>query len=492
MIQRKQTVVRRRLSVILLAVAACRPAEPGSLVGQPAPRPPSPRLAALIDSITNTRPLERTQWGVYVFDPAKREVVYELNARRHFIPASNMKLVVTSAAMALLGPEWRYRTPVYVVPGNRAEEAEALIVQGRGDPTMSARFFADDFTVLEALVDSVSARGIRRVERLVLDVSHFDSVSVHPTWENGDLRSSDAAPVAAFAVGEGSFRIVHVPGAAGALARARVLAPEGVARVRSEVTTQPGSAPADLDAILVRDTVVVTGTIGAGAPADTEAFALPDPVGHAGRSLSALLAQRGIRVERLEASAQPVPLQAAQLIATWTSPPMSEIVPGMLKPSQNWMDEQLCKTIGAEKAERGSWNVCTRVERRFLIDTVGIDSTAVLLRDASGLAVQNLLTPESIAQLLDWSRKAAWGDAYRAAQAEPGATGTLDNRLLDLRGRLFAKTGSLTNVITLSGYVLNREGNEIIFSIMTNATGQPGSTVRAGVDRIVRAIAELP
>jgi D-alanyl-D-alanine carboxypeptidase/D-alanyl-D-alanine-endopeptidase (penicillin-binding protein 4) len=156
------------------------------------------------------------------------------------------------------------------------------------------------------------------------------------------------------------------------------------------------------------------------------------------------------------------------------------------------MDEQLCKTIGAEKAERGSWSVCTRVERRFLIDSVGIDSTAVLLRDASGLSVQNLLTPESIAQLLDWSRRAAWGETYRTSQAEPGRPGTLDNRLLELSGRVFAKSGSLTNVITLSGYVLNRGSNEIIFSIMTNATGQPGSIVRAAVDRIVREIAELP
>jgi D-alanyl-D-alanine carboxypeptidase/D-alanyl-D-alanine-endopeptidase (penicillin-binding protein 4) len=478
--------------VLLIALAACRPAEPRSFVSQPAPRPPTPRLAALVDSITSRSPLDRTQWGVYVLDPAKREVLYQLNARKHFIPASNMKLVVTSTALALLGPEWRYRTPVYVIPGSRADEADALIVQGRGDPTMSARFFADDFTVLEALADSVSARGIRSIEKLVLDISHFDTMSVHPTWENGDLRSSDAAPVAAFAVGEGSFRIVHVPGTAGGLARTRVLAPEGIARVRSEVTTQPGTAAADLDAILVRDSVLITGTIGAGAPADTEAFALPDPVGHAGRSLVALLAQRGMRVGRLEISAEPVALQSAQLVATWTSPPMSEIVPGMLKPSQNWMDEQLCKTIGAEKAERGSWSVCTRVERRFLIDSVGIDSTAVLLRDASGLSVQNLLTPESIAQLLDWSRRAAWGETYRTSQAEPGRPGTLDNRLLELSGRVFAKSGSLTNVITLSGYVLNRGSNEIIFSIMTNATGQPGSIVRAAVDRIVREIAELP
>ena len=92
-------------------------------------------------------------------------------------------------------------------------------------------------------------------------------------------------------------------------------------------------------------------------------------------------------------------------------------------------------------------------------------------------------------RLLVYARGQPWGERYRAALAQPGDSGTLRNRLAAYRGRLFAKTGSLSNVNSLSGYLRTDGGRELVFSIMTNGSGMPSSQVRAGIDRIVAAMA---
>ena len=95
-------------------------------------------------------------------------------------------------------------------------------------------------------------------------------------------------------------------------------------------------------------------------------------------------------------------------------------------------------------------------------------------------------------RLLYHASETEWGPIYRAAMAEPGEDGsTLENRLSAYSGRVFAKTGSITNVNSLSGYLVAADGREIIFSILSNASGVPASQVRSGIDQIVEAMAAL-
>ena len=112
------------------------------------------------------------------------------------------------------------------------------------------------------------------------------------------------------------------------------------------------------------------------------------------------------------------------------------------------------------------------------------------LRDASGLSAQNLLTPAAIVQLLEHARSAPWSAQFRAALAAPGMEeSTLEERLLPLQGRLFAKTGTISNVNALSGYLVTDSGRELVFSILTNGTGLPSSRVRAAMDSVLTTIA---
>lgn len=147
--------------------------------------------------------------------------------------------------------------------------------------------------------------------------------------------------------------------------------------------------------------------------------------------------------------------------------------------------------LGAERGERGGWQSGLEAERAFLFDVVGIDSAAVVLRDGSGLSAQNLLTPAALARLLTFARARPWGEAFRAALARPGLEGsTLEDRLAGYEARVFAKTGTITNVNALAGYVIAEDGTELVFAVLTNATGRPASEARRAIDRIVSTIVE--
>jgi D-alanyl-D-alanine carboxypeptidase/D-alanyl-D-alanine-endopeptidase (penicillin-binding protein 4) len=178
------------------------------------------------------------------------------------------------------------------------------------------------------------------------------------------------------------------------------------------------------------------------------------------------------------------------LLAQLTSPPLGDIVKGILEPSQNWMTEQLVHALGMELGGMGSWSEGFRVEERFLTRKVGVDSLDLHFRDGSGLSAYNLVTPRAMVRILEFMRESPNADLYRHALAEPGEEeSTLENRLSGLEGRLFGKTGTISHVNSLSGYLITSDGRELIFSILTNGSGLPSSAVRQGMDRVVQLIA---
>jgi D-alanyl-D-alanine carboxypeptidase/D-alanyl-D-alanine-endopeptidase (penicillin-binding protein 4) len=183
------------------------------------------------------------------------------------------------------------------------------------------------------------------------------------------------------------------------------------------------------------------------------------------------------------------PCPAGRILRGLGSPPLIEVVAGDLAPSQNWMSEQILRTLGASGGARGSWSEGSRAARARLI-AAGVDSLDMRIVDGSGLSTQNLLTPRSLVRMLQHARTRPWGDAFRAAMAEPGEEdSTLETRLTDLTGRVFAKTGTLTNVGALAGYVVDARGREIVFAILANASNLPGAAARQAIDDVVRMLA---
>src|SRR5690606_1393420 len=240
-------------------------------------------------------------WGIEVYDPARGRTLLAVNPERHFIPASNMKLVVTAVGLAELGPDYRYRTELAARRAPADSVAELLVIAGRGDPTWSERFHENAWAPLDSLADSVALAGIRRVRgALVVDASHFDRELVHPTWEVGDLDFGYAAPVAAFAVEEGTFRYEVVPGAAaGEPARVTALTPPGAVLILNRLLTDTAGARRRIEVSrrVGSDTLTLLGSVPLGAAPDTLRLAVGDPAAYAGRVLAAALEARGIEVE---------------------------------------------------------------------------------------------------------------------------------------------------------------------------------------------------
>lgn len=461
-----------------------------------------------VDTLLDTPPMDQVHFGVLAEELRSGRILYARNAHRHFVPASNEKLLVTSTALSLLGADYRYRTTLYATapPFDGTIEGDLVLV-GTGDPTLGEPFWDSGTEALGALADSLEAAGVRRVNgRLLVDASAWDSTTIGPTWEVDDLPYGYAATGGAFAIDRGELHAIVEGGRELGVPPTLSWSPVGTSDfVETALATVPADSSARVRASYLPEShrLVLTGGVAAGV-VDTLTFALRDPVRQATAALARALRTRGIEVvgdwgivwdEGVDLGGGCVsgslPLCArATPLAELTSPPLMDVVQAILEPSQNWMTEQLVRTLGAEKGERGSWRAGLDVVERFLVDEVGVDSLDIAPRDGSGLSSANLVTPRALVRILRYMAVGPYAEAFRHAMAEPGEEdSTLERRLPDLEGRVFAKTGTISNVNSLSGYLVGNDGRQIVFSILSNGSGLPSSRVRATIDEVVRAIA---
>lgn len=461
-----------------------------------------------VDRILDSPPLDQVHFGVLAVDARTGRTIYARDPHRKFVPASNQKILVTTAALSLLGPDYRYRTEVWAAGIRSGSTLDGdLVVVAAGDPSFSGRYWASGTEALRALADSIRAAGVEHVTGSVfIDVSAWDSTTVGPTWEFADLPEAYGATGGAFAIDEGELEvIVHAGAAVGSPADVQWTPVVTDGYVRSRVVTSRPDTASEVGATYLPESrqLVLGGTVPYGNT-DTLAFALRDPVRQAVHVLEQMLGEAGItvafgsQVAWVEGArsgrgclAASVPTcSSATFLTAIHSPPLLKLVAGILGPSQNWMAEQLVRTLGAELGGFGSWDEGLDVVEAFVIEEVGIDSLDVSTRDGSGLSRYNLVTPRALVRLLQHARNASWGSSYRSALAEPAELdATLEERLLDLQARLFAKTGTMSNVNSLSGYLVRNDGAEIIFSVLSNASGLSEGLVTAAIDDVVRALA---
>ena len=159
----------------------------------------------------------------------------------------------------------------------------------------------------------------------------------------------------------------------------------------------------------------------------------------------------------------------------------------ILNTSQNWFAEMMLKQLGRQFGKEGSWSEGIRVERRFLIDSVGVDSTEFALSDGSGLAASNLVSPLAFTQILRFIRHHPRFETFRAGLPHSGERGSLRNRFVGtpLEGKVRAKTGSISRVNTLSGYIELPAGRVLTFSVEANHHTLPTRMILAQLDSLV-------
>ena len=500
----------RRLGAAALAALAAAPlpaqvlranvAESGvhATSAPPFSRAPS-RLESRIDAVLDRPHLRGATWGVEVRDAATGRLLYARNAEQPLIPASNLKLVVAAAAAHHLPPEYRFRTTLYaagpVVDGVLQGD---LVLYGRGDPMISARYFPSRTAVFAALADSLEARGIRRIAGgIVADESWLDAEYVRADWEADDLRWWYAAPVSALGFNDNAIDLTLRPGPrVGTPARVAGYPSTSALEFDNRSTTVASGGRNTLDLERAAPGVArirVRGQVPVGAGARTESFAVSRPARWTGTVFREVLEREGIDVARDEvrtvSDSTLSVASTARVLVEWRSPALPQAIAPVLLRSQNWFAELLVKTLGKEVAGRGTWDDGLAVEARFLVDEVGLDPAEFVLRDGSGLSDRNRITPRALVRVLDYVRRTPRQSLVRGALPVSGRTGSLEHRLADLPGRVAAKTGYIGGVNALSGYVTMPDGRDVIFSIIANGGGQPSSRMKAGIDDVVRAIA---
>ena len=461
----------------------------------------SPALAARIDAILDRPSLRTAEWGIEVRDAGSGRLLYSRGAARPFIPASNLKLLVTATAAHHLDPAYRYRTTVYGTGAVQDGVLEGdLVLYGRGDPLISTRFGRAEAGVWEAMADSLRTRGVRRVSGgVVADDSYFEAEHVRADWDPYDLRWWYAAPVGALGYDDNSVEVRVEPGAVGARPRVTWTPHSEYVAVENGATTVRAGRPATADLERVpgpRAGIRVYGNVPARSGADVEFFAVPNGAEYAGVTFREALERKGIAVGRREvrvvADSLRSPARGATVLAEHWSDPLPQVIAPILLKSQNWIAETLLKTVGREVRGQGSWEAGIAVEREFLTRVVGIDSADLTLRDGSGLSDRNRVTPRALVKLLGYVRRTPEMAVVRQSLPVSGREGSLLTRLTDLPGRVAAKTGYIGGVDSLSGWVTTDDGRTVLFSILANRTQQPSGRMKAGIDDMVRAIAATP
>jgi D-alanyl-D-alanine carboxypeptidase/D-alanyl-D-alanine-endopeptidase (penicillin-binding protein 4) len=441
-------------------------------------------------------------------------LLFGRNADKLFIPASKTKLVVSAVASALFDPEWTVPTSVYGTGAiNQGELEGDLVLYGRGDPTFGQRCYATDttrpgvcdrdpFTHLRELAQALKAGGLRAVKGdLVGDGSWFDPELVHASWNNYDLNWWYAAPVTGLGFNDNSVDIAWRPGPEVDAPAILSLTPDlGDVTLENRTRTVAAGGPSDIGDRMFREpgrlALWAEGTVAADGRGGLESFAMPDPNLYTARAFRQMLLEAGISVlgttRSTTDSLRYAGVRAGTPLAEVRGRPLKDWVFPILNTSQNWYADMLLKQLGRQFGGGGSWTEGIMVERRFLVDSMGIDSTLFDVDDGSGLSASNLVSPLAFTRLLQYIRHHPRYPTFAAGLPQSGNTGSLRTRFVGtpLEGKVRAKTGSISRVNTISGYFEVADGREFTFSVQVNHNTLGGRRTIAQIDSVVVAMAK--
>jgi serine-type D-Ala-D-Ala carboxypeptidase/endopeptidase (penicillin-binding protein 4) len=516
------------LSLVLAATSGC--AQPRTTTGVPQPQPGATTpvaaqvatLRLAIDSMAEQPRFRNAHWGILIVDPARGDTLYSRNAGKLFMPASNQKIVTGAAALALLGPDFTFRTDFAgsgpIVDGTLRGD---LLVIGRGDPTISdAMQEGDAMRPLRAVADSLAARGVRRIAgSIVAHGNAFPDATLGFGWAWDDLDYPYSAAVDALLFNEGFTRIV-VRGAdrVGGAPTVETRPARRYPALRVTATTVDTTVATRLSARTETgppSAIVATsgGTGSAAVPAVTPTRGVaPIPVielsgtirvrdsavvriAHrdaAGAYLAALgeaLRERGIEIQ---GGAVGGAANRIDTLFNTRSAPLGAILPVFEKPSQNQIGEILLKTMGLERTGVGTADSGRAVVSRQLVEW-GLSPMDFAVRDGSGLSRHNYITPAAVARILDAMRTSQHFQLFHDALPVAGVDGTIAARMRGTAaaGNAHAKTGFIDKARALSGYVRTADGTLLIFSFIANNWTTATREVEEVQDAITVRLAEL-
>ena len=451
-----------------------------------------------LSDLLNTRSMRRAKWSVLVVSLDNGDTLFSRDANRPLTPASNMKIVTAAAALHFLGPGFRYQTFLFadgpVVDGHLLGD---LILYGTGDPGISDRFFRSRSVVFDQLADQVVAEGITHIDGTVVgDATYFSGPELSPEWDPRDLNEWFAAAPSSLSFNENIITLQILPAARlGSPPRVVTIPADFPLPMNNGAETVAGRPRPRLwlDRVAPTAVIRIDGEIRQGGPDIWRRLTVPDPALFAARAFREALDSAGVEVREAESAVHfPSPSRITgrrswapgligadepRLIARHASPEMIDYLTVMNHESHNLFAETILKTVGRVSQGEGSFEGGARAIGSFTTGLVGLAGDQIQVTDGSGLSVGNRASAGAFVQLMSYVAKAPYWDSFVSTLPEAGRSLRRMYRTPAARN-LRAKTGTIDGVSALTGVVTSRDGETLLFSILSNDVASTGAAKR--------------
>ncbi len=466
--------------------------------------------------------LRHGNYGAKLVSMQTGKTIYEENAEKYLMPASNMKSFTIAAALERLSPDFRFITSVYA---NSKPDANGAIkgdlqIYGRGDVSVSTAFYDKDYYKgLDALAERIAQAGVKRIEgNLVGDETYFSGSPIPEGWEWDDLQWYYGAEISALPINDNALDLSIKPTGNGAPCLVQMMPFNSVMRVTNRCVTSGAGTIRNLTVKkdLDQNVLEISGSLPVGDKGFANSIAVSHPSELFVQLLRQRLEQKGIVVTgqtRIFGEKDKQALISASVlpvveIARLESFPFSLIAAKTMKPSQNMYTETILRVLGEQAktlnlpnipADNPLFNPNTpSVEKglsavRNFTNQIGIPADSVLQYDGCGLSRHDQVTVNSLIQLYTYmGKQSRYAQVWRDSLPVGGVDGTLKSRFSapPTVGNVHAKTGTIDQVSALSGYVTTAAGEPLVFSIIVN--GVPNSKTRTSIiDEVVTAAANF-
>ena len=482
---------------------------------------PAAGLAERISEVLGGEAAGRAFWGIKIVELESGRTVYEHNADKLFVPASNAKLFSTALGLVKLGPRHTYITSVVAEspPTEGGVLSGDLILLGGGDPNLSTRvipydphkdFEKDLLRPMTDLARQVVAAGVRRIEgNVVGDDSRYVWQRHPPGWSAQDGYWSYGAPISALSFNDNTVKLRILPGS-GVRRPARVDVAPGIEyfSLDNRTRTAPTRTVArglGLDRQPGSRKLLLWGDISIRSRGRVLSVAVDDPALFAAVAFHGELKRLGVAIDGVAVARHAYPHEFPSLkrlsnrktkayptkLAAIQSAPLAQTLPIINKDSQNLHAEMLLCEVGYQRRGVGSFEAGLGELKSFLLEA-GLTPPESKLQDASGLSRRNLVTPGATTRLLTYMWNSPSREHFVSSLPVSGQDGTLDWRFsrTSAKGRISAKTGTLAHVTAISGYAAALDDRSLAFSILVNNYGVKASYIRSRVDKICVAMVE--
>lgn len=431
--------------------------------------------------------LRKKDYGIKIYSLDRGESLYELRADKLFIPASNLKILTTAVALQILGPNYRFPTELYtdgtlkngVLDGN-------LYIKGYGDP----KFVTEQMWLLVNELKNVPVRKI--TGNIIGDDSFFDDRKRVKTWIKNPGAQAYEAPLGALSFNFNTVQAYVTPGIKAGSKPEIIIEPDidYITLDNQAKTLKPGKRGRLIVNRLDRngfDEITVSGGIRLNQARAKYFLNITDPTQYTLSTLKTYLGHAGIQF-RGKTERGRVPETAMELL-THESEPLALALQGLNKFSNNFVAEQILKTIGAEKyGPPGTTLKGLKAFEEYLME-LGYRQDQYKVVDGSGLSRQNRLSPQMIIDILRYvkSDMGVYPELV-SALGVMGVDGNVKNRMRGAKSpeRARVKTGTLNFVSSLSGYFQSRDGETFAFSILMNSLKCSNGRIKKIQDLIIR------